>query len=63
MLDDKTAASFLGVSVSYLRKSRCEGAIGHRTPPPPFVPVGGRRLYRVADLKAWVEGLEGRDAI
>jgi hypothetical protein len=26
-------------------------------------PVNGRRLYRVADLKAWVEGLEGRDAI
>jgi hypothetical protein len=60
MVNDKTASKILGVSVSYLRKSRSTGAVGHRTPPPKFVKVDGRRLYRVADLKAWAEGLEGR---
>jgi hypothetical protein len=63
MVKDTIVAQILGVSASYLRKSRSTGAVGHRTPPPPFVKVDGRRFYRVADLKAWAEALEGRDAI
>jgi hypothetical protein len=63
LLDDKAAASLLGVSASYLRKSRCEGAIANRTPAPPFVRVGGRVLYRRSDLEIWVASLEGRDAV
>jgi hypothetical protein len=57
MLDEAKAASALGVSVSYLRKARCEGLLKHRTPAPPFVAVGGRRYYRTSDLKSWVDNL------
>jgi hypothetical protein len=63
LLGEKDAALVLGVSISFLRKSRCDGALRERTPAPPFVPVGGRRYYRVADLKSWVDGLLGREAI
>lgn len=59
LLDEKRAAELLGVSLSYLRKSRSEGTRKSRTPAPPHVAVGGRRLYRVADLHAWVEQLGG----
>jgi hypothetical protein len=63
MLDETRAASALGVSVSYLRKARCEGVLKHRTPAPPFVPVGGRRYYRTTDLKAWVDNLVPQQVI
>ena len=63
MLNDKDAAKLLGVSASYLRKSRSTGTIGHRTPPPPFTKVDGRRLYKVAELRAWVDALESSEAI
>ena len=58
LLDEKQAARYLGVSLSYLRKSRSEGAPGDRTPAPPFVRVGGRCLYRRSDLDMWVNDLE-----
>jgi hypothetical protein len=63
LLDEKKAARMLGVSLSYLRKSRCEGTVHDRTPAPPFVYVGGRVYYRTNDLKAWVEKLTGRAVI
>jgi hypothetical protein len=63
MVGKTAAAALIGVSPSFLDKARSEGTRGNRTDAPPFVPVGGRRLYRVADLKAWVEGLQGRAAI
>jgi hypothetical protein len=57
MLDEKYASMALGVSVSFLRKSRCEGTRKKQTPAPPFVCIGGRRYYRTVDLKSWVEAL------
>jgi hypothetical protein len=60
LLDEKQAARFLGVSLSYLRKSRSEGSPGGRTPAPPFVRVEGRVYYRRADLEGWVNDLESR---
>jgi hypothetical protein len=63
MLDEVRAALVLGTSVSYLRKARCEGLLKHRTPAPPFVSVGGRRYYRTADLKMWVENLVPQQVI
>lgn len=57
LLDESRTAKVLGVSLSYLRKSRCEGTRQDRTPAPPFVCVGGRRYYRTEDLQAWVDGL------
>ena len=53
----------LGVSVSYLRKSRCEGLRKNRTPAPPFVRVGGRCYYRLTDLRSWVDALEARQFV
>jgi hypothetical protein len=63
LLDEKKAARLLGVSLSYLRKSRCEGTIRDRTPAPPFVYVGKRIYYRASDLKDWVAALVGRAVI
>jgi hypothetical protein len=63
MLDEKYASMALGVSVSFLRKSRCEGARKKQTPAPPFVCIGGRRYYRILDLKSWVESLVTRQVI
>ena len=64
LLDEKKAAAYLGVSLSYLRKGRSEGSPGGRTPGPPFVRIGDRRvLYRVADLDSWVAGLEPRRVV
>lgn len=63
LLDEHPAAQALGVSVSYLRKSRSEGTRNGRTPPPPFIKLDGRRLYRTSDLRAWAEALESRIAI
>jgi hypothetical protein len=63
LVNSKTAAAILGVSESYLRKSRSTGIVGHRTPPPTSVKVGGRCLYRVDDLRKWAAALEGESAI
>jgi hypothetical protein len=63
LLDEKQAAVLIGVSLSYLRKSRCEGTHHKRTKAPPFVRVEGRIYYRVSDLRIWVETLEGRATI
>jgi hypothetical protein len=60
LLDEKQAARFLGVSLSYLRKSRSEGTPGGRTPAPPFVRVDGRVYYRRTDLEVWANELESQ---
>ena len=39
LIKEKEAAERLGVSLSYLRKSRCEGTRKRRTPAPPFVRI------------------------
>jgi hypothetical protein len=63
MLDENEASRVTGVSVSFLRKSRCEGARKNKTPAPLFVRVGGRRYYRIVDLRAWVDALTPRQVI
>jgi hypothetical protein len=63
LLDEKKTALVLGVSLSYLRKARCEGAHHNRTPGPLFVQVGGRIYYRRTDLKDWVDNLASRQVI
>ena len=57
LIGEKLAAVILGVSLSYLRKSRSEGTRHNRTPAPPFVRIDGRCYYRVADLRDWVNDL------
>jgi hypothetical protein len=63
LLDEKAAAQWLGVSVVSLRRGRSEGKTGGRTQMPPFVCVGGRVFYRLADLEAWVSSLRPREAV
>ena len=63
LLNEKEAAALLGVSVSFLRKSRCEGALKGRTSAPPFVCVRGRRYYRAVDVRAWVDNLVPQQVI
>jgi hypothetical protein len=60
LLDEKQATSYLGVSLSFLRKGRSEGAPGNRTEPPLFVKIGSRVFYRRVDLDTWVNELEAR---
>jgi hypothetical protein len=57
LLNEHQAAALLGVSVSYLRKSRCQGKIGKRTPGPKFVRVGGKIMYPRTNLNEWVSSL------
>jgi hypothetical protein len=63
LLDEREAARLIGVSVSFLRKSRSEGTLGNRTAAPPFTCLGKRRLYRSTDLREWVDSLETQTAI
>ena len=63
LLSEAEAAKLLGVSVSFLRKGRMEGQIGQRTPPPPHVELGKRRLYRADSLRVWLDSLAEKQAI
>jgi hypothetical protein len=63
LLTEKQTAHYLCVSLSYLRKARCEGTVGKRTPGPAFVRVGigrGRVMYPRSECDAWLAGLERR---
>jgi predicted DNA-binding transcriptional regulator AlpA len=63
LLTDEQLSQIINISASALRKARCEGVTGSRTPLPPFVKIGGRIRYRLSDVLAWVAALEAREAI
>jgi predicted DNA-binding transcriptional regulator AlpA len=70
MLDETKAAAVLGMSVSFLRKSRCEGCkkvtletANDEESAPPFVKIGGRVKYPTSDLREWAAGLTRRRVI
>ena len=54
-LDEKDAGIYIGMSVSFLRKSRMEGDRKRRTPGPPYVRVGRTIRYLIRDLDAWLD--------
>ena len=54
MLDERQTALYIGMSRSFLRKARCEGLVGNRTPGPPFHRVGRKILYDIVELDAWL---------
>lgn len=70
LLDEKVAASYIGRSSAYLRKSRCTGeSLKSRTlkngktrlttPPPPYVVIDeGTIRYRRRDLDKWIDALK-----
>ena len=60
LLSEHQVAELLGVSLSYLRKSRSEGTRKDRTPAPQHVKVNGRCLYPLRACLAWIDELMDR---
>jgi len=56
VLDEKDAATYIGMSPAFLRRARMVGRTKSGSTGPAFVRVpGGRAVrYRVADLDAWL---------
>ncbi|OQW86396.1 MAG: hypothetical protein BWK72_17420 [Rhodoferax ferrireducens] len=54
-MTEADAAFYLGLSISSLRKSRMNGARTNHLPPPPYVKLGRRVVYRSADLARYLE--------
>ena len=54
LLTETEAASYIGMSVAYLRCGRSRGVTGNRTPTPVHVKAGRRVKYFRADLDAWL---------
>lgn len=53
---EKEAATYIGMSRSYLRQSRMTGVLRTRTSPPRFIKVGTRAVrYLREDLDHWLE--------
>ncbi|MDB2414890.1 helix-turn-helix domain-containing protein [Rickettsiales bacterium] len=57
-LKDKAAAQYLGVSRSFLQKTRCTGQGG-----PKFIRVGRAVVYLREDLDAWLDQFHKADNI
>jgi len=54
--NEKQAAQYIGMSVSYLRHDRCYGAIGGHTPGPSYLKLGRSVRYLKDDLDHWLTG-------
>ncbi len=54
VVDEREAAKYVGMSVSFLRQARMEGNREGRTPGPPFVKIGKSVRYLIADLDTWL---------
>lgn len=55
LLSEQQTASYIGMSRSFLRKSRMDGDLPGRTPGPPYIRFGRAIRYDIADLDAWIE--------
>ena len=60
-LDDRNAAKYIGVSVSWLRQKRCYGAMGNAMKPPQFIKIGRCVRYLKSDLDTWLQALPRYD--
>ena len=58
-VNDREAAAYIGMSVSFLRKSRMEGDRQNRTPGPPFLKIGRSVRYLTDVLDMWLEQNRG----
>lgn len=52
VLNEKQAAEYIGMSVSYLQHDRC---YGNKNPGPPYLKLGRSIRYRLSDLNDWLE--------
>jgi len=55
VMNEKAAAIYLDMSVSWLRQSRMDCNRGNRTAAPPFVRVGRAVKYLRDDLDTWLK--------
>ena len=55
VLNEKAAAQYIGMSVSYLQKDRMNGELPGRTPGPRYAKLGKRIVYLREDLDAWLQ--------
>lgn len=53
-LKEADAARYIGMSRSFLRKSRCEGRVGKRTVGPDYHKNGRAVRYKIDDLDRWL---------
>ncbi len=54
LLTDPETATYLGVSISFLRQGRMEGRRANRSPGPPYIKIGKAIRYDLQDLDAWL---------
>lgn len=54
LLTDPEAATYIGMSISFLRQGRMEGRRANRSPGPPFIKMGKSIRYDLQDLDAWL---------
>lgn len=54
LLNEVAAASYIGMSVAFLRMGRSRGVLGNRTPPPPYLKLGRHVRYERSDLDTWL---------
>jgi len=53
-LSEQEASNYIGMSRSFLRKSRMEGNRANHTPAPPFIKIGRSVRYLTEDLDNWL---------
>jgi predicted DNA-binding transcriptional regulator AlpA len=55
LMNEKQAAEFLGLSLSYLRKSRMQAQLSGKREMPPYIKLKKLVYYRKPDLIAWLD--------
>ena len=53
LLTEKQAATYIAMSVSFLRQSRMDGCRRNRCPGPPWIQAGRGVRYDPVDLEKW----------
>jgi hypothetical protein len=54
LLDERAAASYIAMSVAYLRADRSRGHVGGTTPGPAYLRLGRTIRYDRLDLDKWL---------
>ncbi len=55
IMNEKEAAQYIGLSLSYLQHDRCYGELEKRKPGPAYLKLGRSVRYLQKDLDAWLE--------
>lgn len=63
VLSEREAATYIGMSRSFLAQSRMDGPRRNRTPAPPFVKIGRAVRYLRDDLDRWLDSFRRLDRV